>query len=198
VRACGLGTHFESTAADSETVKVGGHPVLPLSEFHTASFQDADPLIEMLQRYVHLPEEMDEYLRICVNEVLQNIVDHANSPIGGIMTARFMEQAQEVRVAIVDRGRGILTTLRQRYPDTSPDNVLRRVFGGHYTARSRENNLGLGISNLVRIIERLRGDYFIVSELSTAEFRRGKPRQFGNLFLNFAGTGVFFTLPVHG
>jgi len=150
----------------------------------------------MLQRYEQLPEELEEYLRVCVNEVLQNIQDHACSPIGGILTARYMAKAQEVRVAIVDRGLGILTTLKKRYPDTDADNVLRRVLGGSFTAQSRINNLGLGISNLVDIIEGLHGECFIVSETSTADVRRGKPRRFGALSSRFQGTGVFLTLPV--
>lgn len=171
-------------------------PVLPLAQYDAARFQDADPIIQMLQRHGTMRPEFDEYLRICVNEVLQNVQDHAKSPIGGLMIARFMKKAAEVRVAIVDRGNGICSTLRRRFPDTNAENVLPRVLGGNYTAASRENNLGLGLSNLAVIIKQLGGDLVIVSENSMAEVRRNHSREFHTLAARFQGTGVFFTLPV--
>lgn len=115
------------------------------------------------------------------------------------MTARFMTKDREVRVAIVDRGLGICTTLKRRWPDTTAENVLSRVLlEGEYSARSRENNLGLGLSNLAGIIERRGGDLLVLSESSAAELRRGGKNWFGRLSSHFAGTAVFFTLPIGG
>jgi len=174
-------------------------PVMPLKQLHRATYQDADPIIEMIRRYGTTDPDSDEYLRTCINEIIQNVQDHADSPIGGIVTARYMKKDNEVRVAIVDRGKGICTTLRKRWPDTTAENVLPRVlFEGRYSARSRENNLGLGLSNFAAIIRRLKSEFFVVSENSAAEIRPDGTDWTGRLSARFEGTGVFFTLPIGG
>ena len=171
-------------------------PVLAITQVRRASFNDADPVIALVAKHGTLDPEAEEYLRICVNEVEQNVQDHAKSPVGALMTARFMTKANEVRVAIVDRGLGMCSTLRNRYPDTTPENVMQRVLEGEYSARSRENNMGLGLSNLAAIIKRLEGELFMLSENSMAEIRKGDERSFSMVSPGFHGTGVFFTITV--
>lgn len=106
------------------------HNVLRLRVLTTATFRDADPVIRLVKAHISISDDMEEYLRICVNEVIQNIQDHAKSGIGGVLSARFMTAQREVRIAIVDRGEGIHTTLKRRYPDTTELNALQRVMGG--------------------------------------------------------------------
>lgn len=170
-------------------------PVLPLRQFESARFQDADPIIKMLHQYGAPESDFSEYLRTCVNEITQNIQDHAESSVGDLMTARFIRP--EVRVAIVDGGVGIFTTLARHWPDMTRDNVLPRVLLEEgYSARSRENNLGLGLNNLATIIRRMNGELFLLSGTSAAELMRNGKNWFGRLPTEFRGTGVFFTLPV--
>lgn len=103
--------------------------MLRLRVLTTAGFRDADPVIELVRAHVKISEDMEEYLRSCINEVIQNIQDHAKSKIGGVLYARFMTASSEVRIAIVDRGDGIYTTLKRRYPDTTELTALDRVLG---------------------------------------------------------------------
>lgn len=191
LEALAHGKPFQETQPLKQT-----RPVLPLKIVRKASFHDADPIINMLHQFGQLKEEFEEYLRICVNEIIQNIQDHAQSKIGGLMTARFMENSKEVRVAIVDRGVGICTSLSGKWPDTNAQNVMPRVFEGSYSARSRKNNLGLGISNLAAIIKQLGGVLFVLSEGSSAEVLRDGGSRFSALPVVFQGTGVFFALSV--
>lgn len=130
---------------------------MPLRQIVTARWSDPTPIIQLVNHYLAIAEEPEEYLRICVHEVIQNIENHAESPIGGVMCARYMSSAQQVRVAIVDRGIGICTTLKRQHADTTPENPLRRVLKGKVSAMSRPNNAGLGLCNLTstdRILER--------------------------------------------
>lgn len=170
--------------------------VIRLRVLHGARWGDADPIIQLVNRHLEISSEPEEYLRICVNEVVQNIEDHADSPIGGVMCARYMSGDQQVRVAIVDRGVGIYTTLKQRYHDTTADNALRRVLRGKFTALSRPNNAGLGLCNLSNMVEYLKGDFVIISETAVAQGKAAKSRRFSALSRRFPGTAVFFTLPV--
>ena len=170
--------------------------VLPLKEVRTATFRDADPLIELIRREVSdLSSDWEEYLRICVNEVIQNIQDHARSEVGGILAARFMSAGAEVRVAIVDRGEGIRTTLARRFPDTTIHNCLRRVLQGEYSALSRENNAGLGLNHLKLILTHLQGELYLVSGESSAHMARNGVLVYNQLGFPLVGTAVFFTVP---
>ena len=101
-----------------------------------------------------------------------------------------------MRVAIVDRGVGIYTTLKRRYDDTTPGNSLRRVLKGRFTALSRPNNAGLGLCNLSAMIEHLNGSFVIISETSIAHGRGAAQRKFVTLARRFPGTAIFFVLPM--
>lgn len=187
---------LEATVTRTPASDEPSETVVPLRQIISARFTDADPIIRLIHRQLDISDESEEYLRICVNEVVQNIEDHANSQIGGIMSARYLARAEEVRVAIVDRGLGIYATLKRRYPDTTEHNMLRRVLQGTYTALSRENNAGLGLCNLSSMIEHLRGEFVIVSDRAAVIGRADANRKFVSLGRRFLGTAVFFTLPM--
>lgn len=61
--------------------------VLRLRVLATARFRDADPVITLVRSHIPISDDMEEYLRICVNEVVQNIQDHAKSKVGGVLCA---------------------------------------------------------------------------------------------------------------
>lgn len=190
--------HFSgltSLLAGHEIPTEAAETVVPLRQIITARWADADPIIRLVHDHLEISDELEEYLRICVNEVVQNIEDHAQSPIGGIMCARYFVGHQHVRIAIVDRGVGIYTTLKRRYHDTTPGNALRRVLKGRFTALSRPNNAGLGLCNLSAIIGNLNGSFVIISETSIAQGQAGQ-RKFVTLARRFPGTAIFFVLPM--
>lgn len=168
--------------------------VLRLRKFTTAQFNDADPVVSLLKAHIAISSNLEEYLRLCVLEIIQNIYDHSESPVGGLITARYMSKRPEVRIAVVDRGAGICTTLRRRFSDTTPHNALRRVVKGEYSALSRQNNAGLGISMLVQWVTLLGGDVAIISESSWTH-AKDTNRYFETTSFRFGGTGVFLTIP---
>lgn len=173
-------------------------PVIPWRQFKVAAFTDADPVIQLIRRHTEITDEAEEYLRICVNEVIQNTEDHADSPVGAILSARYLTTHREVRVAIVDRGEGVATTLGRRYGSMSADRALALVTSGNYSAQSRPNNMGLGLSNLANIVHHLQGSMFIISEGATAARTARGSWKLAALPCRFAGTGVFFSLPMAG
>ena len=192
----GLFDLIEHPGGGTNAAAGGAMPVMPLQRFDRASFQDADGIVRLVHSYLSLSDDTEDALRVCVNEVTQNIEDHAESPVGGVMMARYLRN--EVRVAIADCGLGIDETLRPKYPELGPSEAIRKVLRGGYTAHSRDNNQGLGINNLVRIIKYHSGGIFIVSRCVRVDVRPGREPVFGDLPRAFWGTGVFFTLPLGG
>jgi hypothetical protein len=69
------------------------HPeneTVPLCVHRQATFLDAKPILDLVARHVEGPAADDEFqedVQTCVTETIQNVVDHAASPIGGISCA---------------------------------------------------------------------------------------------------------------
>jgi hypothetical protein len=195
-RFSGLQHHL--TGAAEPDVNDPRNVTVPLRVITRANFRDADPLIELVRRHAGISNESAEYLRLCVNEVTQNVEDHANSAIGGVCCARYLSNQQQVRVAIVDRGEGIATTLRQKYPAIQDaPTALASVVAGGFSTRSRPNNAGLGLSQLWNSVRHLAGAVVLLSEGGFAEHRAGWMQdRIDVLDPPFPGTAIFFTLPV--
>jgi hypothetical protein len=72
-----------------------------------------------------------------------------------------------------------------------------QVVAGGFSAKSKANNFGVGISNLwSQITGPLKGDIFIISENSIVYCDKLKRPKSRTLKRSFAGTGVFFTVPI--
>jgi two-component sensor histidine kinase len=154
-----------------------------------------------VRRHARISDDVAQYLHICINEAIHNVEDHAASPVGAVMGARFFTRSQEVRIAIVDGGVGIATSLRTRYATfTTAKTCLQKVIEGGYSALSRRNNMGVGISNLCNIVvQQLGGAIIIVSEDGYAKGQAGHMPLAHSLVNRYPGTGVFcfslFRLP---
>lgn len=169
----------------------------PLSVLTSARFDAPSPIVSLVKSHITLGEEQEEQLKTCIVEVIQNMEDHAASAIGAVMCGRWVQLKNRVRVAIVDMGDGIHTTLARKFPDTTNAEVaLSRVIRGNYSAKSRPNNMGVGISNLWSIVTQcMNGQIFIVTEDGVA-YNKGNQVHSENLGFRFPGTGVFFSVPV--
>jgi hypothetical protein len=170
---------------------------VPIMRFEQCHYYASSAVNQLIRRHVQMTTPAEEYLRICFNEVVQNVEDHALSPVGAIACAKFMRQSSEVRVAIADRGRGIFRTLRDRHPAiTNSVEAMSRVIRGGISAQSKANNLGLGISNLCAIVqEQMQGSIFIISG---DVLYCGAPRpDIQMLATPYQGTVACFTLKVN-
>lgn len=175
------------------------HPdcvTVPLREHHAARHDDVDPVLRLIRAFVQLDEDRAIGLGIAFSEVLQNVDDHAKSSIGAVSCARFLRKPGEVRIAIVDLGQGIATTLRRARPDIMDNkDALARVMEGGVSARSRINNAGQGLSNLKLCVTGPGGNLFIVTDdVQTQVGPEAIPRIL-RLPFRFPGTAIFFTLP---
>lgn len=184
----------EADHPDCETV--------PLERFSTdqeaASWDRSSRIVRLLRRHMDLDADSEDQVRTCVAEVVQNIVDHSRSSIGGVMCARYLESKAEVRVGIVDRGVGVLATLSKRFPSVkSSADALAKVIEGGHSSKSRPNNQGLGVSNLFSLVQNAAGRMMVCTGDAFAEIHGGASAPaIHQLECDFPGTAVFFALPV--
>lgn len=52
-------------------------------------------------------------IQLCLNELLQNVFEWSQSPVGCVVLARWFRKSRSVRLAVVDRGIGIPAELRR-------------------------------------------------------------------------------------
>ena len=176
------------------------HPdneTIPIEEFEAATWNRPDAIVKLISRHTELDRDTEDYLRNCVAEAAQNIEDHADSPIGGISCARYLQNRNEVRIALIDRGEGIWNTLKRQYPDIpNAATALQMVLKGDHSSKSRETNAGMGISLLASIVQHLKGRLLIISQNAIADTSGGNKPNVEVREWNFPGTCIFFTLPV--
>ncbi len=189
----GLARHFESGPQPNPD-----HPAtetVPICAFERATLDQASPLVRLIRRHSHIDEDAEAYLRTCISEVAQNVEDHSRSPIGGVLSAKFLRNASEVRVAMVDCGLGIPSTLGVRYPGlTGSIDAIGKVLEGYHSAKTLGRNQGLGIRNLSDIVCNLGGELSIASADALALVRPGRRPSIESEAFSFPGTAVFFRL----
>jgi anti-sigma regulatory factor (Ser/Thr protein kinase) len=165
----------------------------PIRQLSQSTFSSPDPVIEMVRRHTGISEEAELYWRICINEALQNVQDHAKSWDGAIIGAHWDSTLKTISVAVVDTGIGCFESLKTTYPDIpNAETALRRVTSGGYSARSRRNNLGAGINNISTIaVNQLKGEICILSDNAISATSIFGWDRFETLSVRFPGTGVF-------
>jgi hypothetical protein len=192
-RFCGL----ESLAGGREADP--GHPqneTVPLTVHRSATFRDADPVLELLRRNIEVDDDFEDEFRTCMNEVIQNVVDHAQSETGGVSCARL--RLQKISVAVVDVGVGVAASLRRRYPDVRDelDAMSRIARQERLSAGSRPSNAGLGLDHLKEIVARRRGELVLLSGNGVATISVGRPNwEIAAMDPPFPGTAVYFSIP---
>lgn len=179
---------------DSETA--------PLQQFRKMNWGGSTPLVRLIRR--HLPglgSDSEDLLRTCYSEIVQNIEDHSQSPIGGVICARYFANLHEIRIAVADRGIGIGESLRRSKPTTKitirdDAHALDLVLRGGVTSKSRANNMGQGISNLAVIAAGNSGRLMILSGNAHAVVDSEGSRIHSNVASAFPGTPVLLGLRV--
>lgn len=170
---------------------------VPIRQFWSPIANAETPVVSLIDRHFTLDPDVQDSLGVAINEVIQNVADHAESPVGALMAARFFSNQHDVRVSIVDLGVGIPATLSRAYPEaTDAVRALELVFQGERSSRSRQSNMGLGISNLVGQVRQRRGELILLSGAGVGLVGPGYTAQFHKVAYTFPGTAVFFRMRV--
>lgn len=176
------------------------HPdceTIPIIESTAQSWLMPDRLFRLIGKHETLDEETEDLFRMCLSEVLQNVVDHSESPIGSVSCARFLAGTSEIRAAVVDRGLGVGETLRRQHPGWDDQRCLRSILKGNVSSKSRRSNRGLGIRYLGDVVTGRAGSLLIISGSAYGErTERGNVVRALPDSARFSGTGVFFKMQI--
>jgi hypothetical protein len=126
----------------------------------------AETLLRTLDVLDVAHEGCRQLLGYCLEEILRNVEEHADSPVNALIQAQHYSARGNVVVAIGDTGRGVLLNMRQRHPDLEDDlAALQLAMEPGMSGRNprKGSNAGLGLTVSSALIARAGGTFQIVS-----------------------------------
>lgn len=132
-------------------------------------------------------------MRWAVAEVLDNVGNHADSPVPGVVCAQYYPVQSRIDVAVCDMGRGIKASLATRYKSlySHGDAVTKALQAG--VTRDLRVGQGNGLTGCVEIIGANGGNMHIWTGDVDFAYVHGKRKGFEKV-LPLPGTGVLLQL----
>jgi hypothetical protein len=139
------------------------------------SSNDREKALEFGKKYTeNLNLEYNKTFRYFLNEILYNTLEHGKNEqnIPSLLQFILNDKTNELFFIVADIGIGIRHHLRQTYPNLSTDSqaILHAIkpqisgtFGRPNTGYETKNNAGVGLYFSSKIVQKLKGDMFIVS-----------------------------------
>ena len=132
-------------------------------------------------------------LEWALNEITDNVLNHAESPIGGFVQIQSFPLRKRVSFNVVDAGLGIPQTLRHALPKlTSDAEALDRAIREGVT-RDKISNQGNGLFGTFKCCEVSRGQFYIRSNSAVLEYG-AKGLRVANDSVPFRGTYICATI----
>lgn len=144
--------------------------LFPLTQIYSS--QDIQPCVVALMKLLSIEDgEMADAIRYSLIELLRNVVQHARSKIGAVVTAAYMPTVGLVNVVVADMGCGIRATLHERYREIKDDiKAVKFAMQPHISGtfqrgayESMASNAGLGLFFIREIVTRSSGGLFLAS-----------------------------------
>lgn len=87
-------------------------------------------------------------VRACIGEIFNNILDHSTQEIG-FVHAQHYPKVNSINVTISDFGRGIPSTIREKYGHVTDDRAIVMASTRGITTKGNPNNQGVGLDYLI-------------------------------------------------
>lgn len=182
-----LGPQPEDHPASMTTPLRGFETVLPTTAI--------GEVVSLARRSMQLSQSAEHDLTLVLSELIQNVLDHSRSEVGGFLSARAYKEVRDVRFAVADFGVGIRASLAARVTSPNDKEAIRLALQEEVTGRTSPRNLGLGLSHLHAIVRRTAGRMVIYSRQGFLKYEGGRDT-LGLADVPFPGTIVFVRLPL--
>lgn len=113
--------------------------------------QLVNAFIDVVLRQMTLERDVIAGLEWSINEITDNVLNHAQCPDGGIVQVSTFRETRKVGFAVADTGRGILASLREghRHLRTDAQAIAEAIKAG--VTRDPEAGQGNGLAGSMRI-----------------------------------------------
>jgi len=128
-------------------------------------------------------------LEWALNEICDNVLNHAQSPVGGIMQVTTFPVRERVEFFVADAGMTIPRSLRQSHPELGGDSEALRAAVEEGVTRDKVSNQGNGLYGTFKCCEVSGGEFEILTGIVSLQHRPGSLTVRRNK-IPFAGTYV--------
>ncbi len=136
-------------------------------------------------------------LDYCLEEILRNVEDHANSPVNALLQAQYYDNRHEVVMAIADTGRGVLSSLRTRHDVGSHEEALKAALRPGVSGRNtrKGTNAGLGLTVSSELVTQVGGIFQLASGDCVLEVRKSGQTAYALRETDWPGLIVVMVVP---
>ena len=125
-----------------------------------------DDFMDVVMRSMTLERDVIAGLEWSINEITDNVLNHADCQEGGFVQVSTFRDARKVAFGVADSGRGILASLREGHPNLRTDaQAIGEAMKAGVT-RSADAGQGNGIAGALRIATMSKGSFQITSGLA--------------------------------
>lgn len=148
----------------------------------TRQFQDSteqqrvvNEFIDIVMRTLEVERSFLAGLEWTVTEITDNVLTHAESPVGGFIQLTTYKESKRLAFCVADPGRGVLTSLREADPSLrgDVDAIADAVRTG--VTRNKDVGQGNGLSGTLNIAMTTNGRFLVASGLGWIQWQGSTP-----------------------
>jgi len=127
----------------------------------------------MLQNFVQLHKkdirDLKHYLQYLFLELMNNVVDHSHSPVGGYTMAQYYPTNKKIQFVVADRGVAFLQNMRLNYSEIKTEiEAIQKALEKGVTSTEQKmygqaKNAGYGLYAMLEILKMTGGRFVIIS-----------------------------------
>lgn len=137
---------------------------VPLTQIHNST--ELTEFIKEVTSLLHLDPQHAEPIRYIMSELIRNVIEHAESRHGAIVSAQYYKESNVVRIGIADTGIGIWKSInRSHSPKDDLEAIRLALTPGITGTTSKEGgtdwNAGAGLF-FIKSIASVNNDFFVM------------------------------------
>jgi len=154
-------------------------------------------IAEWLSRNSSTPQEaVEDMVAVTLPELMNNVFDHSNSPIGCCVCAQAYRSEGKLTMSVTDLGIGFLASLLPRYKQLKTDvEAIALAVQEGVSSKSNRRNRGAGLYILSDWLKEQRGELEIISMDGRWRQLPQGSTQHENLPFSFPGTCINLSVP---
>ena len=140
----------------------------------------------MIKNFSNLSSEdiidLKDYLQYLFLELMNNVADHAHSPIGGYTMAQYYSKHKKIQFVVADRGVAFLENIQLNFSDikTEEEAILKALKKGITSTQQKmynqPKNAGFGLYAMFEILKMTGGKFVIISNDTLIRYENEKYR----------------------
>jgi len=138
----------------------------------------------MLQNFSKLEEDdvrdLKHYLQYLFLELMNNVADHAHSPVGGYTMAQYYATEKKIQFTVVDRGVAFLENIQLNFSDIENEEeaIFKALKKGITSTKqlmyNQPKNAGYGLFAMFEILKMTGGRFVIISNDTLVRYENEK------------------------